>query len=413
MTEGENGATGNTVKASKEIKTPILAGQLFGPFSDALQWLAVKSKTYNSNEVTSASHELFNRIDIARFAEEQNFEIVAKNGQFYFRALKDIADEKEDCENKQIYKFLAWFSEELAAKLPVPASSTLNGGKRFYCTFCNEIFVHPNPAIIHLLFDCLKNTVRENVSLKHTVSQKDTSNSVKSAPGRKRGFDIASLVNEESNESPSVKKSRNSHEQLDNDKNVVSASPDNYACGTSAFHRPKSPQALRPSLAASSISSLSSVANAQLPQLSAFKKVDQKNNSLSNPYDISQFYQRAAATSLFSQTSSALIQSLQPSTTMPSSLSTTVPKSTVSNTLLPFLPPSLAALTFPTSNWCAKCNATFRMTSDLVYHMRSHHKNVSTVDPLKKKREEKLRCNICQETFREKHHLTRHMTSHQ
>ncbi|KAH3869083.1 hypothetical protein DPMN_032241 [Dreissena polymorpha] len=25
-------------------------------------------------------------------------------------------------------------------------------------------------------------------------------------------------------------------------------------------------------------------------------------------------------------------------------------------------------------NWCAKCNATFRMTSDLVNLMRSHHK---------------------------------------
>lgn len=61
-------------------------------------------------------------------------------------------------------------------------------------------------------------------------------------------------------------------------------------------------------------------------------------------------------------------------------------------------------------NWCAKCNASFRMTSDLVYHMRSHHKR--DFDPVKKKRDDKLRCNICQETFRERHHLTRHMTSH-
>ena len=61
-------------------------------------------------------------------------------------------------------------------------------------------------------------------------------------------------------------------------------------------------------------------------------------------------------------------------------------------------------------NWCAKCNATFRMTSDLVYHMRSHHKR--EFDPMKRKREEKLQCNVCQETFKERHHLTRHMTSH-
>ncbi|GIY75992.1 zinc finger protein 488 [Caerostris darwini] len=78
--------------------------------------------------------------------------------------------------------------------------------------------------------------------------------------------------------------------------------------------------------------------------------------------------------------------------------------------LIPFLPPSLAALSFPSQNWCAKCNASFRMTSDLVYHMRSHHKKQT--DPQKLKREEKLRCHICNETFRERHHLTRHMTSH-
>ncbi|KAK7112927.1 hypothetical protein V1264_012301 [Littorina saxatilis] len=61
-------------------------------------------------------------------------------------------------------------------------------------------------------------------------------------------------------------------------------------------------------------------------------------------------------------------------------------------------------------NWCAKCNASFRMTSDLVYHMRSHHKR--EFDPMKRKREEKLKCTICNETFRERHHLTRHMSSH-
>ncbi|XP_033735855.1 uncharacterized protein LOC117324216 [Pecten maximus] len=72
------------------------------------------------------------------------------------------------------------------------------------------------------------------------------------------------------------------------------------------------------------------------------------------------------------------------------------------------LPP--AGIVAHISNWCAKCNASFRMTSDLVYHMRSHHKR--EFDPVKKKRDDKLKCNICHETFRERHHLTRHMTSH-
>lgn len=30
--------------------------------------------------------------------------------------------------------------------------------------------------------------------------------------------------------------------------------------------------------------------------------------------------------------------------------------------------------TFPVFNWCAKCNASFRVTSDLVHHMRTCHK---------------------------------------
>ncbi|KAF5303021.1 hypothetical protein FQR65_LT08350 [Abscondita terminalis] len=76
------------------------------------------------------------------------------------------------------------------------------------------------------------------------------------------------------------------------------------------------------------------------------------------------------------------------------------------------LPPSLAALSLPAQNICAKCNVSFRMTSDLVYHMRSHHKN-DTVDMTKKRREEKLKCPVCAESFRERHHLTRHMTAHQ
>ncbi|KAK4327075.1 hypothetical protein Pmani_002449 [Petrolisthes manimaculis] len=86
----------------------------------------------------------------------------------------------------------------------------------------------------------------------------------------------------------------------------------------------------------------------------------------------------------------------------------------------PFLPPpSVSALMPPTystmaqsaQNVCAKCNISFRMTSDLVYHMRSQHKREA--DPYKKRRNERLKCTICGETFRERHHLTRHMSAHQ
>lgn len=88
---------------------------------------------------------------------------------------------------------------------------------------------------------------------------------------------------------------------------------------------------------------------------------------------------------------------------------------TAANLTAALLPSSLSALTLPAQNICAKCNMHFRMTSDLVYHMRSHHKNENgPVDPYKRRRDQdKLKCPVCNESFRERHHLTRHMTAHQ
>jgi hypothetical protein len=110
-----------------------------------------------------------------------------------------------------------------------------------------------------------------------------------------------------------------------------------------------------------------------------------------------------------------------------------------------------------TQNWCAKCSINFKLTSDLVYHMRTNHKREgSSGQDLKAKEEivkfkgvseifktsalklselklttsisglnstkscsiesskevKKLKCEICSEVFKEKHHLSRHMTSH-
>ncbi|XP_029465511.1 zinc finger protein 488 [Rhinatrema bivittatum] len=80
---------------------------------------------------------------------------------------------------------------------------------------------------------------------------------------------------------------------------------------------------------------------------------------------------------------------------------------------LTLLPPTYRSLGVSAQNWCAKCNLSFRMTSDLVLHMRSHHKKeYATETQCKRRREEKLTCPICHEYFRERHHLSRHMTSH-
>ena len=78
------------------------------------------------------------------------------------------------------------------------------------------------------------------------------------------------------------------------------------------------------------------------------------------------------------------------------------------------LPPMFPSRGLSTQNWCAKCNLFFRLTSDLVFHMRSHHKKEHAGPDLhsKKLTEEALTCSICHEYFRERHHLSRHMTSH-
>lgn len=80
---------------------------------------------------------------------------------------------------------------------------------------------------------------------------------------------------------------------------------------------------------------------------------------------------------------------------------------------LTLLPPTFTPLGVSVQNWCAKCNLSFRMTSDLVFHMRSHHKKEFAAEAqVRRRREEKLTCPICNEYFRERHHLSRHMTSH-
>lgn len=50
------------------------------------------------------------------------------------------------------------------------------------------------------------------------------------------------------------------------------------------------------------------------------------------------------------------------------------------NDVAPMMPSTAALATYSLFNWCAKCNCSFRMTSDLVHHMRTHHKRRRTVN---------------------------------
>ena len=433
MTEGSESDGGNAIESTSDtITANISKGQLFGPFSNPLHWLSFKSCDDNNN--TNPSKELFTRIEIARHSTEQNIKIIYRNGNFYFKAIRDISLEDNNANQERTHetsKMFAWFSHELENRLPKASSSCINGSTRYFCPLCNEVFMYSNVAVVHILCICPKRIQIDSIPVPPNGSQRPVNSGsieikpsvnnvsvpeVKAQTPRKRGFDIASLVREESNESFPNKRNKNGFEsnRCEDSLNLINS------INSSAFHRPRSPNTVRKMNPLTMSSSPIDMNHSSL-MTSAFKKVDHKLSPVTNSYDFSSLYQRMATTSVLpsstvSMSHPMLSQMPIPApmpTSLPTSLSSSSSKSLVSNTLLPYLPPSLAALTFPTSNWCAKCNATFRMTSDLVYHMRSHHKSATTTDTLKKKREEKLRCNICNETFRERHHLTRHMTSHQ
>ncbi|XP_037666382.1 zinc finger protein 488-like [Choloepus didactylus] len=91
-----------------------------------------------------------------------------------------------------------------------------------------------------------------------------------------------------------------------------------------------------------------------------------------------------------------------------------MPLSSTPTSSLTLLPPTFTSLGLSTHNWCAKCRLSFQLTSDLVFHMRSHHKKeCAGPEPHSvKQREEALMCPTCHEYFRECHHLSRHTTSH-
>ncbi|KAM6984671.1 zinc finger protein 488 [Aplochiton taeniatus] len=91
--------------------------------------------------------------------------------------------------------------------------------------------------------------------------------------------------------------------------------------------------------------------------------------------------------------------------------------SSVSSPGLLRLPSSLSPLSplrLPAQNWCAKCNVSFRLTSELVHHMRSHHTGAPCGDPGVKSsdKEERYRCTVCTEVFKQRHHLARHLAAH-
>ncbi|CAN7989973.1 unnamed protein product [Ixodes pacificus] len=294
----------------------------------------------------------------ARDSQEQNVEVVAHGGQIQLRA-------------------------------------TRTGEKTYRCPLCSDLFSHPHPVISHLMYRCparhhaAASLLPPSPELSPDLSAEPGSNrkpALTPEPRRVKGFDIASLTDTSLDlKGNPARVSLDSSKSPALDYSSSSSLPDDLS-----FKRPTKKRK-------------SDEDNA--PASSAFKKVDKTDRSpglspIAGGFPFAFPYSLPSSSPICAAAAAAAAAAAR--RFLPTSCSYPV---------LPYLPPSLAALSLPSQNWCAKCQTSFRMTSDLVYHMRSHHKRET--DPAKKRREDKLRCHICHESFRERHHLTRHMTSHQ
>ncbi|XP_016068523.1 PREDICTED: PR domain zinc finger protein 8 [Miniopterus natalensis] len=304
-------------------------------------------------------------VQSARDREEQNLEAYVKNGQLFYRSLRRIAKDEE---------LLVWYGKELTELLllcPSRPHSKMNGSSPYACLECSQRFQFEFPYVAHLRFRCPKRIHGADRSPQdeqgggvgtkdHGGGGKDQQHQQQEAPlGPGPKFCKAGPVHHYPAPSPEG-------------SNPPATGGGGSAKPSTDFHNLA--RELENSGGGSSCSPARTLPGGGLPKQSPFLYA-------------TAFWPKSAA--------AAGPLQLQ----LPSALT--------------LLPPSFTSLCLPAQNWCAKCNASFRMTSDLVYHMRSHHKKEYAMEPLvKRRREEKLKCPICNESFRERHHLSRHMTSH-
>uniref|UniRef100_A0A667YLY5 PR domain zinc finger protein 8 n=1 Tax=Myripristis murdjan TaxID=586833 RepID=A0A667YLY5_9TELE len=388
-------------------------------------------------------------VQSARDKEEQNLEAYVKNGQLFYRSLRRIEKDEE---------LLVWYGKDLIDLLLLSSSrapAKTKGSSPHSCPDCSQRFQFEFPFLAHLRFRCTKRLPQDNnkpstdfhnlardLENNRTSPPSDKEAEIRSESSGKRKY---SEMEDRECRGPSLTQTKS--------KDELASSAQNYrgAYGLEENHRAFSPPG--------------STEHGEVKR-SAFTEVKKSSQSINAFTSVSQ-QGSSERKSAFSQPSRSSFSQISP-LVMPPKLLDCHPAvgDTISSSRLyqadhlaaklqgaelgancpvpggmakqsPFvyatafwpknsgpiqlqmpsaltlLPPSFTSLCLPAQNWCAKCNASFRMTSDLVYHMRSHHKKEYAMEPLvKRRREEKLKCPICNESFRERHHLSRHMTSH-
>ncbi|XP_061169068.1 uncharacterized protein LOC133178351 [Saccostrea echinata] len=371
-------------------------------------------------------------IPSARNEEEQNMEAYSKGGKVYYRTLRII---------KAGEPLFVWYSKDFcqALQIQIIKRHSDQDGEQLVCNFCGEVFQHEFPLMAHHTFKCeeivssnfretekkiknelnllkskLHNIINEIILEKNAKSSKNLAKSLKrdfecvdiaqvNTPDNVRRLSSDTVLNTYSDAS-AFRKVENDNRSFYTPHSTLS----NFSGKRYKVSEPSSDVDL--CLYGFNFSCVQTS-----PQTSVMPKVCQSNTvQLPHPPMSQQVSQNGSvkASMIFSLSDQwkQYFMSERPNAGIPYMKSSNPMVEKILQNTSPVAVKSPVNAMVLSQNWCAKCNTSFRMTSDLVYHMRSHHKR--EFDPVKKKRDDKLRCNICQETFRERHHLTRHMTSH-
>ncbi|XP_016316254.1 zinc finger protein 488 [Sinocyclocheilus anshuiensis] len=449
---------------------------LHNTFYDTIAFIALKSfDKWNKSYVFRVDPEAMKGsplvvpwlrlVQAAMSAEDQNTEAYLKGGQLHFRTIRDV---------KQGEELLVWYDKELSHLLGFEDIKTKALTDGYTCTRCGQAFKNENPFLAHCRFLCaqekvdiIRPTNEQKPEVKRQRKIIDFHNIARDLEYKMSGSPEDSGIprkrKQEGSLSPRNKKNVLLEKtNITNHSNIANVNKDcppfqdlsesdklstneSKISKSSAFTEVQKPPEQSPrDLMVSEVglqsdcSAFSFVVpkSAHSEQKSAFCEPNKRTitevlNS-SPPYldNISDSfkskpslgYRNVLASHLFH----ADLTSAHAGGVMSAPLATggsfyyapehwtrSIGGQLQSTSSFTLLPPTFTPLGVSVQNWCAKCNLSFRMTSDLVFHMRSHHKKEFAAEAqVRRRREEKLTCPICHEYFRERHHLSRHMTSH-
>ncbi|XDV53913.1 hypothetical protein PO909_022308, partial [Leuciscus waleckii] len=425
----------------------VPAGAVLGPCAvthtslwDSVAFIACKCADRRATACVlqidpSAASECLQMIQSARNAEEQNLEAFMKNGHLCFRAIKDIPENTE---------LLAWYGRDLAKLLDL--STEQKKTKGFICSECKQSFLFEFPLSAHQRFFCTEKSTCFSQKLTipeiHPLSSKPTTdfhnlareleNCKKNRPADAKSSKRRRSLESDTDESDGEPSSFDSHgdEKVSvkrfcvdgvNRHSWSSASEGrNSQCGPPQSHDNSTTDPDRQDLKPITIATKPAFSTRGLCDVPGDKN---RKSAFTQPPPSFPIYTTPHRTAILPrfiplnfQGSALLYKDLPKQLTLPPSANLWPKTSRLqqprASPLQTLVPSSLSSLGLPLQNWCAKCNISFHMTSDLVQHMRSHHKRAMTDEKQPRHKDERLKCPICKEVFRERHHLSRHMTAH-